>query len=383
LRQVTKVLFCAVASVWMVSCSFTPAAGPTADEIEMKGGGLSAGDYIVVDLDHATVAALSGFNPIGLSERFPKKAAKSPEARIGMGDTLSITIWEAGEGGLFSSEGKRNAEFPHVVVDQQGRISLPYAGMIEVLNRTPLQVQQTIVKGLSDRAIQPQAVVSITKNESNTAVVSGDVAKPGKYSLSVSGDRLLDVVAAAGGAKFPARETYITFIRGESRGSQLLDAVVDNNDENIYISGGDRIYLSHEPKKYTVFGAVPKPGVYAFDSPRVNLLEAIAAAGGPLDSRADSTGLFLFRYESRDVVGLLRPDYQNPKFSNVFPVVYRVSLRDPNSYFLARGFMLKDKDVLYTANAKSVELSKVLRMIALGSSTVGAVAGNGGVIISE
>lgn len=351
-------------------CSITPAAGPTAKEIEFGGSAISEGDYLVIDLDHSTVATLAGFNPIGLSQAFPKKYAKNPDRRIGIGDTLSITIWEAGDGGLFSTGGTRHAEFPQVLVDQRGRISLPYAGVLNVVDKTPMDVQQDIVKGISDRAIQPQVVVSIAKNESNTIVVSGDVVTPGRYPLSLNGDRLLDVVAAAGGTKFPARETYVTFIRGPKRGSQLLEAIVENQDENIYISPGDRIYLSHEPKKYTVFGAVAKPGVYAFDSPQVNLLEAIAAAGGPLDSRADSTGLFLFRYESADMVQMLRPGYQNSKFTSVIPVVYRVSLRDPNSYFVARGFLLKDKDVLYTANAEGVEIAKVLKLIALGTAAV-------------
>ncbi|MDX2266428.1 MAG: polysaccharide biosynthesis/export family protein [Hyphomicrobiales bacterium] len=381
MRFITLFIASAVAAL-SGACSFTPSSGPTSDEIALQGGA-SEGDYLVVDLDHQTVAALTGFNPLGLGERFPRKEAKSPETRIGLGDVLSITIWEAGEGGLFSVDGRRHADFPSVPVDHSGRISIPYAGLIDVKDKTPLQVQQAIIKGLADRAIQPQVVVSIAKNVSNTAVVSGDVSTPGRYPLSVAGERLLDVVAAAGGAKHPARETYITFIRGSSRGVQLLETVVENSEENIFVTGGDRIYLSHEPKKFTVFGAVPKPGVYAFDSPRVNLLEAIAAAGGPLDNRADATGLFLFRYEPRDVVQNIRPDYNNPKFSNVVPVVYRVSLRDPNSYFLARGFLLKDKDVLYTANAKAVELSKVLRMIALGSSTVSAVTGRGGVLIGE
>jgi polysaccharide export outer membrane protein len=354
----------------LCACSITPAAGPTAREIEFGSGVIGNGDYLVIDLDHSVVASLAGVHSVGLSQAFPKKYAVSPDRRIGIGDTLAITIWEAGDGGLFSTGSSRNAEFPQVLVDQRGRISLPYAGIMQVLDKTPMEVQQAIVKSISDRAIQPQVVVSIAKNESNTVVVSGDVVNPGRYPLSLNGDRLLDVLAAAGGAKFPARETYVTFIRGPKRGSQLLEAVVENQDENIYISPGDRIYLSHEPKKYTVFGAVAKPGVYAFDSPQVNLLEAIAAAGGPLDSRADATGLFLFRYETRDVVWMLRPGYESSKYSTHVPVVYRVSLRDPLSYFLARGFLLKDKDVLYAANAEGVEIAKVLKLIALGTASL-------------
>ena len=42
-----------------------------------------------------------------------------------------------------------------------------------------------------------------------------------------------------------------------------------------------------------------------------------------------------------------------PSEGNLIPVVYRLNLRDANSFFLARAFPMKDKDILYVANAPS------------------------------
>jgi polysaccharide export outer membrane protein len=259
-----------------------------------------------------------------------------------------------------------------VVVDRSGKISLPYAGEIPVVDMTPRQVQEKIILGLSDRAIQPQAIVNIVKNESNTVILNGDVSKPGRYPLSLKGDRLLDLVADAGGAKTPATETYVTFMRGNRRGSQLLQAVVENEDENVFIQAGDQIYLSHEPRRYSVFGAIAKPGVYPFGSMTVNLLEGVAAAGGLIDERADGTGLFVFRHEPRHVVDSVAPGHGGPDGSMI-PVVYRVNMREPAAYFYAKSMMLQDKDVLYVANARTVEVGKVLSLIQLGTRTVGNV----------
>jgi polysaccharide export outer membrane protein len=357
------------------ACAFMAAAGPTAEQIETASavgqesrGGFDK-DYLVVDLNHDLVRTLSMYQTVGL-KTFATNKISHPQSRIGIGDVLTVTIWEAGEGGLFSSAAGKSVNLPAVVVDSTGKISLPYAGEIAVLGSAPLDVQNRIVHELAGRAIQPQAIVTIVKNESNTAVLNGEVVKPGRYPLSMKGDRLLEVIADAGGSKAPASETYVTFIRGAQRGSQLLKNILDEQAENVWVRAGDQIYLSHEPRRYSVFGAVSKPGVYPFGSSQVNLLEAVAGAGGLVDERADGTGLFVFRHEQRKVVDAIAPLQKTPPGA-VVPIVYRVNMRDPAAYFYAKAFMLQDKDVLYVANARSVEVAKILTLLGLGTRLVG------------
>jgi polysaccharide export outer membrane protein len=352
-----------------------PAAGPTSEQIETatavgpESNSYADKNYVVVDLNNDIVRVLAGFHPDGLKS-FSATKASLPKSRIGVGDILSVTIWEAGEGGLFSSSGSKSVSLPSISVDRGGKISLPYAGDIDVVDATPKQVQERIIKGLSGRAIQPQAIVTIAKNESNTVILNGDVMKPGRYPLSVKGDRLMDILADAGGPKAPATETYVTFVRGDQRGTQLLKAIVEEDGENVYIQAGDQIYLSHEPRRYSVFGAVAKPGVYPFGTMRVNLLEGVAAAGGLIDERADGTGLFVFRHEPRHVIDAVAPGHGGPDGPYV-PVVYRVNMREPAAYFYAKAMMLQDKDVLYVSNARAVEVGKVLSFIQMGTRAAG------------
>lgn len=353
----------------VAGCGITPASGPVAEEIDLNSSADPEHGYIVVDLDKNVIRTLNSFSKYGLGRRFKSKKAHLPKAEIGVGDVLSVTIWEAGEGGLFSNTDSKSVTLPQVVVNREGEISIPYAGLLKVSDMTPLDVQEEIVKKLEGRAIQPQAAVGIAKNESNTVVISGDVAKPGKYPLSLGGDRLLDVVASAGGSRFPADEMYVTFIRGKKAGTQLMKSIINDRDENIYVSAGDRVYLSHDPNRYTVFGAVETPGVYPFKGPDVNLLEAVAAAGGLQDARADATGLFIFRMERLDVAEAIAPGRAR-EFGAQVPVVYRVNMRDPLSYFYANGFKLRNKDVMFASNAKSVELGKIFVLLNLATGSV-------------
>lgn len=357
----------------VAACSSIPREGPLAVEIERQG---DENDYVIVDVDAQIVQTLGSLSTIGLGRRFYSESKASPSSAIGIGDSLSVTIWEAGEGGLFSNQQSKNASFPQVVVDRKGEISLPYAGAIKVSGLTPAAVQQQIVKRLDGQAIRPQVMVNIVKNEHNTVVLNGDVAKPGRYPIALEGDRLLDVVASAGGTKFPARETYVTFIRGETTGMQLVKTIIDDPTENIFVVRGDRIYLSHDPKRYTVLGAVSKPGIYVFEAAQVNVLEAVASAGGLLDQRADSSGLFVFRYENPKTLESLGVSYTKMVRGRV-PTIYRIDMSHAKSYFWAQSFLVEDKDSVFVSNAKTVEVAKVLRLFNLATSTVGNVVGAG------
>jgi polysaccharide export outer membrane protein len=52
------------------------------------------------------------------------------------------------------------------------------------------------------------------------------------------------------------------------------------------------------------------------------------------------------------------------------PVVYKLDLKDPASFFVAQGFPIRDKDVVYVANAPAAELQKFLNMVSTVLSPV-------------
>jgi len=84
---------------------------------------------------------------------------------------------------------------------------------------------------------------------------------------------------------------------------------------------------------------------------------------------ADPASVFLYRGELPEVAQRLGVDVT--KFSGpIIPVVYNINFRDPAGYFLATRFQLRNKDVLYASNAKSIEDAKVMQQIRLVTATV-------------
>jgi hypothetical protein len=80
-------------------------------------------------------------------------ARPPPRITLGIGDVVSVTIFEAEPGGLFipSEPGARPGNFvtlPDQMVDSNGNITVPYAGTIRAVGRTPSEVQQAITEAL-------------------------------------------------------------------------------------------------------------------------------------------------------------------------------------------------------------------------------------------
>jgi len=210
-------------------------------------------------------------------------------------------------------------------------------------------------------------MVSLTNNIGNAATVTGEVNSSRPVPLSSRGERLLDVIAAAGGSKFPAYETYVQVVRNKQVGKILLQTVINNPPENIVVRPDDQVYLTHDPRRYSVMGATQRVSTYPFMSEKVTLAEAVAQAGGPIDLTGDPSGIYLFRFEpwfiAKDV---LDPQYVTslgPTPPEFVPVLYHLNLRGAEGYFLAQSFQMRDKDVILIANSETTQLQKALVVI--------------------
>lgn len=362
-----------LASVALAACNALPSAGPTSAEVAVAAQPASrSGEthFALIDVDPSVVAKMESWTAASLEGTFGRQRAVATQA-IGVGDYVQVVIWEAGAGGLFSApvttqssgSSSRAATIPEQVVGPDGAITVPFAGRVQVAGRTPQQVEAAIVKALQGKALEPQALVTVTKNVANTVTVVGEVAGNARVPLTTRGDRVLDVVAAAGGTKAPAHEIFVTLNR-EGRSVRIpMQAMLVDPAENVFVRPGDVISVAREPQTFTAAGATALNAVVPFDAVGINLDQAIARAGGISDSRADPTGVFVIRYErpgDYDQLGYARP---SSGVATQVPVIYRLSLRDPKGFFLARRFPVRNKDILYVANAPTMEIQKTMSIL--------------------
>ncbi len=353
-------------------CSFFPVSGPTSRDIE---SGISETvPYALIKLTPETIDILAAHEPKGLAGAFTDRR---PSANIvfGIGDVVSVSIFEAAAGGLFIplEAGVRPGNFvtlPDQMVDSNGNITIPFAGLIKARGRTSVQVQEDIVSKIKNRAIEPQAIVTLAQQRTSLISVVGAVNSPLRFAVPASGagDRVLDAITRAGGLSAPGYASWVMLERGGRRATVPFENLVMNSSNNIYILPGDRIYVYQEQQKFMAFGATAgstfgfAQNQINFDAWRINLAEAVAKAGGLGDTQADPGAVFLYRLEPREVAQLLGADMS--RFDRpLVPVIFSISFRDPGGYFLATRLQMRNDDIIFMANAQSVDISKFLNFV--------------------
>jgi polysaccharide export outer membrane protein len=220
------------------------------------------------------------------------------------------------------------------------------------------------VRALKDRAIEPQAVVSLIEQRTSLISVLGDVNTPNRFPASHAGERILDAITRAGGPRNQGYDEWVMLERDGRRALSPFGALVYEPTNNIYVHPNDTVYLYREPQTFLAFGAASAvsgagQGQISFEAWRLSLAEAIAKAGGLQDNVADPASVFLYRGETREVAEKLGIDcskFQGP----IIPVIYNMNLRDPAGYFLATKFEMRNKDVVFISNAVTVEMNKAM-----------------------
>ncbi|WP_371074231.1 MULTISPECIES: polysaccharide biosynthesis/export family protein [unclassified Sinorhizobium] len=336
-------------------------------------------DYVLVDINKNMLSSFEEAAQASIRDSFGGGRGGPPEIPLGVGDIVQVSIFEAQAGGLFiptEVAGSRPGNFitlPSQTIDRSGTLTIPYAGRIVAAGRPKEQVEQEIEEKLSNRAIEPQVVITTVTSHSSEVAVLGDVNKAGKFEVTSAGDRVLDVISSAGGISAPSIETYVTLQRRGKTGTIAYDKLQTTPAENIYVAPGDTVLVNRERRTYSVYGAAGLNGRFDFEDTKLTFGEALGKAGGMLDSRADPGQVFLYRKVARKTVQGL--GIETARFSgNEIPVIFRANMRDPSSFFAVQQFAMQDKDIIYISNSDSVELVKFLNVLNSFTSTAsGAV----------
>lgn len=330
-------------------------------------------DYVLVDVSDRVIACLEELGPGSFFKTFGTGRGPAPTIKVGVGDVVQVSIFESAAGGLFipAEAGVRPGNFvtlPSQTVGRDGNIAIPYAGEIVAAGRTTAEIKRDIETKLANRAVEPQVVVTLVDQTASAVAILGDTLQgPSKLQIR-PGERVLDMISRAGALRYPGYELFITLQRGGRRATVYLPSLVNEPRENIYVWPGDTLYVYREQQKYVAVGALGSgsqtSGIQAqfnFDQERLSLNEAIAKAGGLLDTRANASNVFLYRMEHRRALERLGLDLRKfPGDQAYIPTIYRANFRDPSSFFFAQRFPMRHKDAIYVANADSVELEKFL-----------------------
>lgn len=337
-----------------------PTSGPSRADIVRETLPAKAGPIRVIKIGTEPLPEIT--QVLKPAPQFSSVFADGPQdtLTIGAGDAVEVSIWEAPPATLFGGSmdarsavvgTSRAITLPEQVVNSDGFITVPFAGAIAALGRAPQQVEAAIVSQLSGKANQPQVVVRVTRATSNTVTVVGEVTSSVRLPLTPRTERLLDALAAAGGTRNPLSKTTVQLTRGNRVLAMPLESVVKDPRQNVALRAGDVVAALFQPLSFTSLGATGRNDEVGFEAQGISLAQALGRIGGLQDARADAKGVFVFRFEVPEHASGL-PDVM-PQ-----PVIYAVDLSSPAAFFAIQSFPVRNKDLIYVANASLTEFQK-------------------------
>jgi polysaccharide export outer membrane protein len=138
--------------------------------------------------------------------------------------------------------------------------------------------------------------------------------------------------------------------------------VIRDPRQNVPLRAGDVVTALFQPLSFTALGATGKNEEINFEAQGITLAQALARAGGLIDSRSDAQGVFVFRLEPEAALSWPRqPASATPE--GMVPVVYRIDLKKPSSFFVMQSFAINNRDIVYVSNAPAAELQKFLNLV--------------------
>lgn len=352
-------------------CSTLPSSGPTGGAIRKAAEVAPQSSFPYTIVDVTSTAALPP-PPARVVPTLVAAGRRSTDL-LGVGDLVNVTVYEAGVGlfngtgvtgdavsaaaggqlgapGVSLAPGSSAARLPTQRVDENGTIKVPFVGSIRAAGRTVSQLQSAIQAGLKGKSQSPQVIVTVQDSLSNSVIIGGEVAKPGRLTLSTNRETLADAIALGGGYRGDAKDAVARVERNggtfEMRLSDLLDAPADD----VRVAPGDRITVISRPQTFSVLGAASKNEEITFPRSNTTLAQAVALAGGANPDRGDAAAVFVFRMNKG-------PNGEDQ------PTVYNLNMMQPGAYLLAQRFTMRDRDVLFIGNARSNQLSKFVSLL--------------------
>jgi polysaccharide export outer membrane protein len=227
--------------------------------------------------------------------------AQTRDFPLGPGDLINVKVFQ-------------NADLSgDVRISEVGTINFPLVGELKVNGLTADDVGTLISKRLQDGNFvkQPSVTVGITQFRSLQVSVLGNVARPGKYPLEKSANRVSEVVALAGGV-VPVGADVIWVIRQDGGKEQKVEVdlpgILQSGDlsKDIAVKNGDTVFVPRAPVFY-IYGEAQRTGQYRIER-GMNVTQALAVGGGPT-TRGTDKGVRLSR---RDASGNLVTREANP-----------------------------------------------------------------------
>jgi len=225
----------------------------------------------------------------------PSENAAVPDTYIvGPGDQLKINFY-----------GKESESF-EVIVDREGRISIPDLSPVEVAGLTFAEIKELIKVKVEQEVIGVKAFVSLGQLRSMRILVLGEAYKPGSYSVS-SLTTVSHALFVSGGVSDIASLRNIEVKRAGKvvANFDLYDLLINGDSSNdIVLKPGDVVFIPSVGSQVIVEGAVKRPAI--FELKKGESAQQLLNMAGGLKPNAYSKNVIVerFNHERKEILSV-------------------------------------------------------------------------------
>lgn len=194
-------------------------------------------------------------------------------AELGPGDTVSMQVY--GQPDMTTT----------VAVADDGTISIPLAGRVQVAGLSSVEAGQRVEKALRDGRflVDPNVTLAIVQARSQRVSVLGEVRQPGRYPIEPN-TSVFDLLAQAGGVTEVGAD--VVFILRTGPGGAVNRFPINlkglanaaSTTPMQPLQSGDSLFVPRA-QQYYIYGEVTRPDMYRVE-PGMTVIQAIARAGG-------------------------------------------------------------------------------------------------------
>jgi len=202
---------------------------------------------------------------------------------LGAGDLIKVVVFQN----------------PEMTVDarvsESGTFSYPLLGEINVGGLT-IRAAETKIEGLLQAGgyiKKPNVNIVLTQIIGNSVAVLGSVRNPGRYPLSTFNTHISELIASAGGVSSEAG-SGTALLTGTRNGQpyryelNVAGLMMEKGGvKDILVMNGDVVFVT-AGNQVSIIGEVARPGRYALDGLKMNLIDVLAQAGGIVPGGSDS-----------------------------------------------------------------------------------------------
>jgi len=365
---------------WVTACTST-APGMHIDQrssyessgssTSSKAGGVENPNAVLKPITAQLVKSENEFREKQVTQDISALLGKPAPYKIDSGDVLSIVVWDHPElsntatvqAGAFGGAGAdaavaaTTAPPAGFMVDHDGTIQFPYAGVMKVAGLTQDQASAQLAGKLSKYLKNPKVTLRVQSYRSKRVYVDGEVKTPGLQAINDIPMTLIEAINRAGGMLPTGDQSRVVVNRSGVNYQINLPQLVQRgvNPASILLRDGDVVRVrSRDESKVFVSGEVISPRALTMHNGRLTLNEALGEAGGVNPISGDGSQIYVIRRNASD------------------QVVYQLDGSTPGALAMAESFELNPKDVVYVAATPLANWNRTISLI-LPSALSGAV----------